>query len=181
MSAPIPASDPIVPVRDHWLSYGLLAGVIGYVTAALVFVLGDLATGHNAFRTAALLGSAYFYGLRDPSPLVIWPGPVFAYNGLHLVIFLGLGLIAAWLAELSERAEHFWFVSLFFFLFIAAHLFAMVQLATEEIRSSIPMWLIGGASVASGVAVLAYLLSVHPAVRHQLVAPIDDQEVYPPA
>src|SRR5512138_2614273 len=97
--------------RTHVLSQGLMVGVIGYAAVGLFFLAVDLLSGRPAFYTPSLLGNALFYGVRDPDLARIWPGPVLAFNGCHLLLFLGLGMLASWLAQLAERGPSLWFVA----------------------------------------------------------------------
>jgi hypothetical protein len=92
------------PERIQVYAQGLVAGLIGYAMVAIVMAIANVILGRSPFHTAALLGSTMFYGLDDPSRLTIWAGPVLAYNGFHLLIFLGLGVVAAWFAHFAERA-----------------------------------------------------------------------------
>lgn len=145
---------------------GAIAGLIAYAVIALVMALADLLAGRPLFHTPALLGSGLFYGLRDPASLVIAPGPVFAFNGVHLVVMLVIGIAAEWLAELSERGPHLWYVASLVFAFVLFHLFGFSILLNEHVRSDISPWttLLAGALAVGGV--VAYLLGVHPEIRH---------------
>jgi hypothetical protein len=84
-------------------SEGLFTGLIGYATAIAVVGVIDLLAGRSMFYTPALFGATLFYGLDDPYGLVVAAGPVLAYNMVHLLAFLVLGLAAAWCAQLAER------------------------------------------------------------------------------
>ena len=81
------------------LRQGLVAGLIGYATVGIVFGIVDMLQGHSPFYTAAVLGSALFYGVQAPVHAAVAAPYVFAYNGLHLMIFLLFGFVAAWLAR----------------------------------------------------------------------------------
>ena len=77
------------------LAQGLLAGVLGHVTAAVVFAVANAMAGRPLLYTPAVLGASLFYGLTDPSQLEIRAAYVFAYNGTHLLVFIAFGLVAA--------------------------------------------------------------------------------------
>ena len=153
--------------REQVLSQGLVAGLIGYATVALFFVVVDVLFGRAAFYTPALIGGALFYGLRDPSELVVWAGPVFSYNGVHLLLFLALGALAAWLARFSERAHQLWYVGLSLFLFVLLHLQGAVLMLTERVRESLSTWQVLVAGLAAGVTMCGYLLWTHPKLRRE--------------
>jgi hypothetical protein len=146
---------------------GLVAGFIGYATVALLIGVIDVAQGRSFFFTAAMLGEAMFHGLTDPANVVVEPGAVFAYNGLHLLTFLAIGLSAAWLAHLAERGAQLWFPAVVLFLFIVAHAFGAVLLMTEELRAVLPAWLVGVPTLVALLAMAAYLMAVHPGLRRK--------------
>ncbi len=151
--------------RVRILSEGVVAGLIGYATVALVFAAANLIEGRSAFYTAALLGADLFYGIKDPAQVTVSAQYVFAYNGAHLVVFLGFGLVAAWLAALSERATQFWYVGLFFFFFVAFHVVAAMQAVAIPVQNAISGPAIWAAGAAAALLMAAYLLYVHPKIR----------------
>jgi hypothetical protein len=126
------------PRHAETVSHGMIAGVIGYLAVVLFFTIANLAMGRSPFYTAALLGEAVFYGLRDPAEVVVWPGAVLAYNGLHLIVFLFLGMIAAWLAYLSERGPEFWYIGLTIFIFILFHIYGVGDAAGRDRHGHVP-------------------------------------------
>lgn len=88
---------------------GLLAGALGYVVVALFFAVLNLADGGSPFRTAFLIGEAVGAGtggLDDQA------GVVLAANGLHLVISLIFGVIAAWIVLEVEHHHVLWYAGL---------------------------------------------------------------------
>lgn len=155
--------------RSDTLWQGVIAGLIGYATVALLVGFIDVAFGHSFFYTAALLGEHIFYGLSDPALVVVWPGAVFAFNGLHLLAFIIIGMIAAWLAFMSEHGPELWYVAAILFLFVFAHAFAALLLLTEDIRAAVPAWTLMLPTIVSAAAMGTYLLAVRPAFRHDLV------------
>ncbi|MHB1224686.1 MAG: hypothetical protein ACYC2G_11700 [Gemmatimonadaceae bacterium] len=88
-----------------------------------------------------------------------------AYSGLHLLVFLALGVAAAALAALAERGQQLWYVALFFFIFISFHLEGAVQSFAEPMQSVLSEAAIWGAGVAGSTAMLTYLLWRHPRIR----------------
>jgi hypothetical protein len=63
-----------------------------------------------------------------PAELVYAPGPVLAFNGLHVVLFLGAGISMAWLAGLAERVPEGWFFVVVLFLIVMPHVFGLPHL-----------------------------------------------------
>ena len=156
------------PERTEVFAQGLVAGLAGYATVAVFFAIVNLIAGRSVFHTAALLGSALFYGLRDPAQLVIAPGPVLSYNGLHLVIFLCLGTIAAWLAYLAEKGPELWYVGAVAFIFMAFHTFGFFLALTQPVRAALAPWLMLAAGGIGCAAMAAYLVWVHPRIRWEM-------------
>ncbi|UCD23005.1 MAG: hypothetical protein JSW51_08005 [Gemmatimonadota bacterium] len=150
------------------LAGGLAAGLIGY--AAVVVVVGaiNVLMGRSLFHTAAMFGAAMFYGLEDPAALQISAGPVLAYNMVHVLTLLAVGLFASWLVSLAEEypaAQYFILVAL---VFVAFHLFAALLLFAGPLLGG-SAWivvLVGG--MAAAVAMGWYLLKTHPLLQKEL-------------
>ena len=102
---------------------GLLAGALGYAAVALFFALLNAVTGVSPFRTALLIGQAVGAGAPGPGETA---GIVLAANGIHLLLSLVLGVMAAWLLLEVERHHGLWPVVLMVFL---AGFLAMVVLS----------------------------------------------------
>lgn len=150
------------------LEQGLVAGVLGHIVVAVVFALSNVVAGRPILHTPALLGASLYYGLTDPTVLEIRAAYVFAYNGTHLLLFMVLGVIGAWLTMIADRGWQLWYIATFFFLFIAFHIFGMVQLLALPVRSAfsdVTLWVAG--LIATG-AMAAYFIATHPRLRAQL-------------
>lgn len=154
--------------RSETFRQGLVAGMLGYATVVAFFALVNALAGESIFYTAAVLGGALFYGARDVSDVVVAAGPVLSYNGVHLLVFLAFGVLASWLAELSEHGPHFWYISALLLITFAFHVFGLLLGLTESLRSALPAWsvLLSGA-LGSG-AMAGYLLRAHPEARRAL-------------
>jgi len=150
------------------LEGGLFAGLIGYLTIVLFFAVFNVVTGHSPFATAALLGSALFFGLRDPGQLQITPAAVLTFNMVHAVVMLGVGFAASWLVAKSEKYPVSQYAVLVALIFVGFHLFGAVYFFANPLMGS-GAWLpISLASIAAAVTMGAYLLWLHPALRQQL-------------
>jgi hypothetical protein len=149
---------------------GMAAGLIGYATIVAFFLVADPIADRPVFHTPALLGSALFFGLRDPASLEIGPGPILAYNGIHLLVFLLLGFVAAWFTRLSERVPGGWVLAVNLTAFVLLHVFGALVFFTEPIRAAIPLGGAIGASVLAVSAMTAYILWAHPWLRRELGA-----------
>ncbi len=143
--------------KAPWVAEGLVTGLIGYGTVVVFFGLANLATGQPVFHTASLLGSALFFGARDPGAWVAGPGPVIAYNGVHILVSLCIGLGAAWLVFQTEKHRPLWF--LIFFVALAGFIYSVVVMGVlaSEIAHLLSWTLIVGANIVSGITAGLYL------------------------
>jgi hypothetical protein len=150
------------------LAGGLYAGFIGYGTVVVLIAALNLLAGRSPFYTAALFGSALFYGLEDPAALVVAAGPVLAYNGAHMCAFLALGLGASWLVALAERHPTAQYFILFVLIFFAFHVFGALGLFAEPLLGAVGWWQVGLGTLASGLTMGWYLWRAHPLLRREL-------------
>jgi len=94
-----------------------MVGLIGAALVGVWFFVVDLIAG-RPFFTPSLLGSAVFFGLRDPAAATISVKAVLAYTGLHLVAFHIVGLVvSAILAEARKTPHVLWLLAEFFLVF----------------------------------------------------------------
>lgn len=154
--------------RAEVLAQGLAAGVIGYLATAIMFAVFNVLTGHSPFYTAALLGATLFYGLESLDGFSVQASYVFAYNGLHLILYLVLGMIGSWLASVCETGSQLWYVGLFFFIGVAFHVFALVQWFAAPVESEIPAVSVWVTGVIAALLMAIYLLRRHPALARQM-------------
>jgi hypothetical protein len=147
---------------------GLWAGVIGYAAVVIVVALLNLLSGRSPFYTAALFGSALFYHLRDPAQLVVAPGPVLAYNMVHMVTFLGLGVVCSWLVYLAERFPTTQYLALVLLLFVALHVYFAMAFLARPLLGDLVWWHVGAGSLAAAAGMGWYFYSSHPFLRREL-------------
>ena len=142
---------------------GFVAGLIGYAVVALGFGFANLLAGESFFRTAALLGHTLLGSEPTSGTDAVSAAPVFAYNGVHLLLFLAFGFVASWLFEETERHPPFWY--LVFFVFLVGFFFdvTLVTLFTLPMAAeAVPWWSIVSANLAAGLGMAAYLGRRHP-------------------
>ena len=151
-----------------WIPEGLVAGLIGYVTVVVLFGAINLLAGEALFHTASLLGSALFFGARDASGLVSGPGPIIAYNGVHILVSLLIGVGAAWLIYQTEKNRPLWFVV--FFVFLAGFIYsvALVGVLVAEVMSLLSWPAIVLANIGAGITAGGYLWWRHSGLLAEL-------------
>ncbi|HKK27783.1 MAG TPA: hypothetical protein VKB18_06850 [Gemmatimonadota bacterium] len=149
--------------RMRVLREGFVAGLLGAAIVAVFFGIVNVAGGHSPFHTVDQLGRALV-----GSPIRSGPGaaagPALAYNGLHLLVFLLLGFVLAWVTAKVEQRPGFWYLA--FFALVAAFIydfFFMMMLAGPV--GGVPWATVAGASFLAAVGMVAYLLRLHPDLR----------------
>lgn len=159
------------------LTGGMFAGLLGYLTVVVLFALLNLAMGRSPFYTPAMFGAVLFYGLEDPAALEITPGPVLAYNMVHVLAFVALGVFASWLVTQAERYPVARYAILVVLIFVAAHLYAALLLFAQPLLAGSAWWQVGVVSVAAALVMGWYLVRQHPVLRRQLTdVPLGDEE-----
>lgn len=89
-----PSSLPTPYLRE-----GLIAGILGYAAVAVVFVVLNVSQGLSPVHTPEVLGETLLGGAMDP--VGPWAA-VLAFNGVHLLATLLLGVSMAFLAHRAE-------------------------------------------------------------------------------
>jgi hypothetical protein len=148
----------------------IYTGLIGYLAVAVFFIVLDPLLGRGLLYTPALLGSAFFYGLTDPAALTIQSGPIIAYNGAHLVVFLVLGLVVGELTYASVRLrQQAWYLVSMLVILVLGHLYVALWVLTQPVRSALPVWMITVAGLVAVAGMVACLLVRYPQLRRELV------------
>lgn len=142
---------------------GFVTGLIGYAAVALFFGVVNLFSGESFFHTAALLGHTLLGTDPVSAADVVQAAPVFAYNGVHLLLFLAFGFVASWLIEEAERHPVFWYLVFFAFLVGMFYNVALLTLFTLPMaRAAVPWGTIVAANLFAGIGMGAYLARRHP-------------------
>ena len=161
--------------RGRVVYEGLVAGILGYATVAITIGALDVLSGRPPLYTPSLLGQVVIGGFGPPTPGVVSPGPVFAYNGIHLLAFLVIGLIvslAVWEVELHPP---FWYAA--FFALLATILVSLLVLAliTAPLHGLISSTHMLIANALAAVVIGGYVHRAHPRLRER-VARLGDPE-----
>lgn len=149
------------------LREGMMAGVCGYVAVVLVVTVVDLLFGRAALHTAAHLGAWLFHPVEDALTGPGWPSAV-AYNGLHLILSLIVGIVAATMVAVSERMTGSWYVALI--VLIACAIYAVGGLGAIAVEfkgiTDWPTAILGTAAWLAGMTL--YLRFAHPRLLSQM-------------
>lgn len=155
---------------------GFAAGLIGAGGVALWFLIVDTING-RPFYTPALLGSAVFWGLRDPTQVHVAYATIIGYSMLHVVAFWVVGSVAAALAALVDRVPTTLFLVVVFFAAFEVGFYIIVAILAQPLLGALA-WInvaIGNALAAAGMGY--YLWHAHPHIREALAAhPLGESE-----
>lgn len=143
------------------LREGLVSGLIGYAVVIVVVAAADLFASRPLFFTPALLGSYLFFDVRHPTDVVIWAGPVLAYNGVHLLIFLLFGSFMAALAALADRGQQMWYVAANIFLIVVLHVVGIPILFDPYVGRALSIVTVIIATSTASVGMAFYLWRAH--------------------
>jgi hypothetical protein len=157
---------------------GLVAGMIGAAAIATWFLIVD-SIAREPFFTPAMLGSALFWGLRDPGAVQISFQAVVGYTVVHALTFVLVGMTAAALACQVERAPSTLFIVVVLFAAFEFGFYIVVAVLAQPLLGALAWWsvAVGNAIAAAGMGY--YLWHQHPKLREQLAkhplgAPIDE-------
>lgn len=147
------------PSTSRVLTEGLFAGLIGYGAVVLTLGLIDLVAGRGFFFTAAHLGRTLAAGGPEAG---VAAGPVLAYNGVHLLVFLVLGTLAAWLVFEVELHPVFWYVAFFVVLGLFFMGFVLVTVLGDPRTGALPWTSILAGNLVAALGMGVYLHRAHP-------------------
>jgi hypothetical protein len=144
------------------LEDGFFVGVIGAAVVALWYLLLDTIAGRPLF-TPSLLGSILFRGATDVSNVTIDPATVAWYTAVHVLAFLGVGLVASWLAAQFEKFPQVGIVMLFLFVIFESAFFFFAIAVGRNLLGVLGVWTVAVANLLAAAAMAAYLWWRHPA------------------
>jgi hypothetical protein len=146
---------------------GFVAGLIGAGSVALWFLLVDSISG-QPFYTPAMLGSAVFWGLRDPAAVAITFPAVIGYTLLHVVAFVAVGVVAASLAALVDRSPPTLFLVVVFFAVFEVGFYIVVALLAQPLLGGLAWTNVAISNLLAALGMGYYLYRAHPHVREAL-------------
>jgi len=158
--------------RRHTIRDGIAVGLIGYAAVALFYSAFDLLAARGAWYTVNMLGQAVFRGLRDPAilqfPISLDTRAIFAYNTLHLILALVIGLIVAALVAVAERVPRE--RQLIRSIIVAGFVVTVIVVGrlTNSVRPVLPWWSIVIANALAAILAGAYLIRLHRGLWRRL-------------
>ncbi len=150
------------------LREGVITGVIGAATVALWFLIYDAWRGKPLF-TPALLGTAVFYGVSSPLSIDIAIGPVIGYTIIHVLAFIGFGIVATCMLVASEREPAVFIAFVTLFAAFEVLFFLVLRTLSLAILGAIGWWGIFAGNLLASIAMLWFLVRGHPELPSTLV------------
>ena len=157
------------------LKEGVIGGLVACVSAIALFSLLDLARGESVFYTPAAMGSVLFYGLGSAGELTIWPGPVLAYNGVHLVGSIAVGLVAALLIFETELHRSLWYLGFMALIAACAYSVAVFGVVGVEIAGLLDWGTVVAGTAVWALSMTAYFWWVHPGLAGRIQHDLDSE------
>ncbi len=158
----------MAPTQRSVLREGVIAGVIGAATVALWFLIYDAWRG-KPFFTPALLGTAIFYGVSRPSQIDIAAGLVIGYSIVHVLAFIGFGIVAACMMVASEREPAIFIAFVSLFAAFEVLFFVVVRTLSQEILGALGWWAIFAGNLLASIGMLWFLVRGHPELPSTLI------------
>ncbi|MGD2136233.1 MAG: hypothetical protein PVF27_08735 [Gemmatimonadales bacterium] len=157
---------------------GFIAGLIGAGTIAIWFLVMDTILREPLF-TPSMLGEAFFWSMQDPAAMDVTFQAVVAYTMVHVLAFLAIGVLAAFLACQIERLPSTLFIAVVFFAAFEFGFYVIVWIAASPILGALAWWSVGVGNAIAAVGMGAFLWRKHPNLRealarHPLGAPVDE-------
>ena len=144
--------------RRRLIREGVTAGLLGYGSVVLLFIVLNLMAGEPVFHTPFLLGSALLGSLLDQPGIY---GPILAYNGLHMAVSLGLGVFASLLAQRAEADHDLGSGLVFFVLAMGGWVPIFLGAITVEYLQVLTWTQVVAGSAVGGAVTLGYLAWAH--------------------
>ncbi len=140
---------------------GLFSGMIGALTVAIWFLILDILSGRPLY-TPSLLGKVLFQrpdALTDPS---IDPAMVVVYTGVHMAVFIAIGMGAAKLISASEKVPAMGILLLFLFVIFEAIFFVYSFAMGGQLVGTLGTWAVVVANILAAGGMAFYFLKRHP-------------------
>jgi hypothetical protein len=149
------------------LREGFVAGLIGAGAVAVWFFGVDILAG-RPFFTPAMLGSAIFWGVRDPTAVHVAFSVVIGYTMVHVLGFWIVGVAAAALSGLVDRFPTTLFLALMFFVVFEVGFYIAVAVIAQPLLGALAWFNVAAGNLIAAIGMGFYLWNVHPQIREKL-------------
>lgn len=152
----------LLALAERIVENGVLSGMLGAIVVALWYLLVDSIGRGMPLYTPSLLGSIAFGGLEPHEVTGVNGAAVFAYTGLHGVLFLLAGTLLSWMFSQFERNPQIGLILLLLFLMFEAILWGVGVSIIPALAGAVGAWTILIANLASASVMFGFLLRRHP-------------------
>jgi hypothetical protein len=159
-----------MPSERSVLREGTIAGLLGAATVAVWFLIFDALRG-KPFLTPALLGSAVFYGVRDPASVQISLGPILGYTILHGLAFIAFGVVAAAFIALSEREPALFIAVIILFACFEMFFLGVLGAVGVSMIGALVWWAILIGNMLAAISMLWYFFVGHRSLPRGFIEP----------
>jgi hypothetical protein len=149
------------------LREGVLAGLIGAAVVAGWFLVLDMVVG-RLFFTPAALGSALFHGAEGPGAVQITVATVLGYTIVHVMAFMLVGVVFAWLAVQAEVQRGFLMAIILFFVTSLTLAMGLMAILASWVLAALTWWGIAIGNLLAAGAMGLFLWKRHPTLGKQL-------------
>ncbi len=146
---------------------GVLAGITGALVVAVWFLIIDTARG-QVFFTPSLLGNVLFLTQSVDDATSVNAMVVFAYTGLHGVMFLMAGVAIAAMFHQFEANPQLGLVLLLLFVLFEAVVFGFEVAIVPSLVGAIGALAVAIANLFAAAAMFLFLLRRHPTAMARL-------------
>lgn len=146
------------------LAEGGAAGVTGGAVVVFWFLLHDLGSGSNPFRTPSLLAGAILEGPHHTAAVAVSSPLVLGYTVLHFAVFIAFGVIAACLAAAVDELM-LWTAFLLLFTVFQAFFVGFAPLLSDLLLKQISWGTIEAGNLLSSAAMLGFFYLRRRALR----------------
>ena len=156
------------------LQNGAVTGMLGAVVVALWFLPLDMRQS-RPFFTPSLLGSVLFTGARPEDVHAVNAVMVFAYTGLHGLLFLVAGTALAWMVREVDEHPQLGIILILLFLLSQAVVFGLEVTIVPQLVGVLGAFSVALANVLSAVSMFWLLLRRHPQLIQNLRTAMEDR------
>lgn len=143
---------------------GVIAGILGALTVAGLFLVRDLLLG-VPLLTPSVLGQVVLQGATVPVTDRALGGAVAAYTGLHFVVFIVFGLVLAGAARVATTQPAARFALTMLFVFFEFFFSGVAYMYFQATQALFPLGLVLLANLVAAGVMAFYLWRHHPALR----------------
>jgi hypothetical protein len=151
-------------------SEGASAGMIGAAVVILWFLLHDLGSGANPFRTPAMLAGALLQGASNPATIAVSSPLVLGYTVLHFAVFIAFGVIASSLAASLDEVA-LWTALLLLICVFQAFFVGFSPLLSGVLDNQLSPTAIAAGNLFSSIALLGFIYMRRTTLHLRLANP----------